>query len=846
MTFTPTPHPRRFGRKPWLLVCAVLATLVSVGTWSWMAARRAGPAQARVRAGASTEAQSGQPVSGESLAAADVLPARAAREAPAAQDHGGTLELSGHVTDEQGQPLEGVRVLLLPQALTALERSVETTTGGEGRYRLATLPPGLYDVVFSTRRFLAHRVTGHTLTASGRLDAVLEAAPLVEGRVVDEQGRPIVGAHVRLAVPPDQGEWDTVDEYEEFGAVSRDQTAEDGRFVLDPPGPGPWVLSASHRDYLAAYQSEVAAPASGVELVLATGAVLEVEVRDEQGRPVANAECQLSVDGRWISEGEKRWTDEHGRAVYEVVAEGRYALSASTSPQGPLRVTSQKLELRGRERRQVRLQLPAGWELQGTVLDAKGRPLEGATVRAVPDLVLQPMHTWSRKREQWPVLNHSRRLMDEWYGKAGRAVSTGPDGRFVLKHLLPQAYRLNVSKPGYTLDVEATGSAVEVDGRETGLRVPEGGGPSIVVLAFQGFIRGRVVRQGGGPLTLFTLNAHAVESEDGRFAVPLDDDDAPVVLTFEAPGLAPTWRKVKPTPGRDVDLGDVVLAEGRPVRVRVVDAATGGPVGRASVSLVDERDGFSLSAGEWGLTEEDGVLRLESVERRALTVVVKEAEHLEARVRLEPGQEEVTVVLHAGATVQGWVRDAQGPVRLARAVLYSEAGEWKYELDVREGWYSRQGVAAGRYVVRVTAPDEVAASFPWQEVRVPEGGTVQLDLTAQTQGSVLEVRHPREVDRVRLIPGRHQPPSSLEELRAMVLRGHPYSVEWGQTLAVRFPALPAGPHTLVSWRIHRDRLELHLQEVEVAAGSSRVLELQPRWQPLPGRAIRSEAVWGMP
>ncbi|MBN1206721.1 MAG: carboxypeptidase regulatory-like domain-containing protein [Myxococcaceae bacterium] len=840
MTSTP---PRRSGWKRSLLACALLAVLAGMGTWGTVALQsaREGSIEADARLQAAT--RTGSPSSVKSPGASGLRSARQPGVDAQAREAAGTLELSGRVTDEQGQPIENVRVLLRPKALTSLDSPEETTTDVEGRYRLAPLPPGLYDVSFFARRYLANRVSDHALTASGTLDVVLEPALLVEGRVVDEQGQPISGAQVKLAMPPGAGEWDTSEEYEEFGTLSRERSGEDGRFVLDAPDVGPWHVSAFHRGYLGALEEGVKAPASGVKLVLARGAVLEVEVEDEQGRPVAGAECQLSPDGAWIAEGWKQWTDEHGRAVYEAVREGRYALAANTSEREPYRVVAQKLELRGQERRRVRLRLPAGWGLQGVVVDSEGKPVAGATVRAVPDLVLQPMDTWSR--EEWPVLNHNRRLLDEWSGKAGSAVRTGADGRFVLKHLLPRAYRVNVSMLGYKLDAEATGSAVEVDGQSTGLRVPEGGGPVRLVLAWRGVISGRVVRQGGGPLKSFTIDAREVESEDGRFTVALEEKGPRVRLAFGAPGLATTWRQVKATPGQQVDLGDVVLSEGRPVLFRVVDAETGGPV-HAAV-LLSEQDGVSSSAGVWGnSTGRDGVLLLEAVERRPLTVVVRSAQHLEARASLAPEQEELTVALHPGATVQGWMRNAQGPVALARVYLYDEAGVSRYSLDVREGWHSRQGVAEGHYVARVHSPDEVAASFPWQEVRVPGTGVVQLDFVAETQGSLLEVRHSRDVDEIRLVPGRHPPPASLAELRVRALRSRPYIQEYGEPSFVRFPVLPAGPHTLMAWRIHRDRLEVHQQHVDVSAGSSRVVELHPRWQPLLEVVTRWDGAWGIP
>ncbi len=836
--WTSKPPPRW---KLWLLACSLLG-LGSLGLWSATRATEVGSSEAAPAMSAKAPTDPSASVKAPEFTHAP--PSGLPPEVAEARDHGGSLVLSGHVVNEQGQPLEGVRVLLLPQALSALEFSVETTTDGEGHYRLATLPPGLYDVLFTARRYLSHRFTGHALSTSGTLDAMLEPAPLVEGRVVNEQGQPVPGAQVKLAFPPDQGDWDDFGEYEKFGTVSWEQTGEGGRFALDASGPGPWSLSAAHPAYLGVYKAKVPAPLSGLELVLPTGASLEVEVVDEQGRPVPDAECQLSLDDEWISGEDKRWTDEHGRALYEAVHEGRYALSASSPRSQSLRLAAQKLELRGRERRQVRLQLPAGWALQGVVVDTQGRPVAGALVRAAPDSIMQPK-AW-KKINDWPRSNYYRRFREEWSGEAGGEVSTDPEGRFELKHLLPEAYRLTAARPGYTLDAEATGSAVEVDGQETGLRVPVRGGPVRLVLRWQGLIRGRVVQQGAGPLSSFFLNSHKWQSEDGTFVVPLDGQGSRVLLMFEAPGLAPTWREVEVSLGQEVDMGDVVLEAGRPVRVRVVDAEAGSPVERAVVSLHGEGNGESDRAGVWGVTDREGLLVLEAVERRPMTMVVRGTEHLVTRVTLAADQEEVTVTLRAGATLQGGIRTAQGPVPYGHVSLYDETGQWRYKLEVREGWYSRQGVAAGLYVARVSSAWDEAASFPWQEVRVPEAGTVQLDFVARTEGGVLTVEHPEEVEEIRLVPGRQPLPRSLAALRLFVLRSHPYNEGWSHPRSFRFSALPAGPYTLLAWRLHRDQLQVYRHEVEVPAGASRVLELRPQWQPFPEPINSSRNLWNMP
>ncbi|PTL77451.1 carboxypeptidase-like regulatory domain-containing protein [Vitiosangium sp. GDMCC 1.1324] len=837
--------PPRAPRSLWLsglLACFVLVLLGLAGWW-WSNGSDASGFGARfVRRSAAT----GSTLEGK----AGDAPAGAGAVSSATQADGGSLWLGGLVTDEQGQPLEAVNVLLRANALSSLDRPVSATTDAEGRYQLGPLPPGLYDVSFRKPHYLSHRVSAHAVATSGSLDAVLTPALLVEGQVVNEVGQPVPRSRLRLISqePNEDG-----DDDEDFGTVAEENSDESGLFVLDAPGPGPWRLIASHRDYL--YRElEVTAPARELKVVLPTSAAVEVQVVDEQDRPVAGAECLLVVDEGRLGFGPRdipTRTDERGRAVLGGVRGGRYRVSASSPPGEPFRMAWQRVELRERERRLVRLRFEEGQRLEGVVVDGKGLPVAGAAVLAVPDEVLG---SWrAQVRSESPLVRwYSQRLRNEWQGKEGRPVLSGQDGRFVLRHLLAQPYRLSAVKPGYVLDAAAMGGQLAGEGHEQGVRVAVGSrAPVRLVLAYRGLLRGRVIRQGGEPLTTFTLNNLSLRSEDGTFAVPVANT-GPLELTFGAPGLASTVRRAVMEPGRDVELGDVVLQEGRPVRVRVVDAEGGGPVARAGVRLWREEEGRRFFMGVEEATGRDGSLLLPSVESRPLVLEVQHEEYLAAYVPLEPGQREVTVTLRAGALLQGQVHAASQPVRYGKVVLYTPGGDLVHAIDVRDGWYSRRGIEPGRYVARAESPSypEATVYLP-RDVEVPESGVVELNFESESRGGVLDVQVPEEdadeeKDVVRLVPGRWPRPGSVAALRVLLLRSHPYDHEYGHPDTFTFRWLAPGPYTLLAWRERRGRLLLHAEEVELSAGAQRSLRLSPRWQDVGDTGERGRLMWGVP
>ena len=373
-----------------------------------------------------------------------------------------------------------------------------------------------------------------------------------------------------------------------------------------------------------------------------------------------------------------------------------------------------------------------------------------------------------------------------------------------------------------------------------------------LVLAYQGLLRGRVVRQGGEPVPLFTLNNRTVRSEDGTFAVPVAKT-GPLELAFSAPGLATAVRQAQMETGKDVDLGDVVLEEGRPVRVRVVEAEGGGPVARAGVYLWKEDGGRRVFTGVAAPTEKDGSVLFPAVASRPLVLEVMHEEYPTTRVPLEPGQREVTVALRSGAVLQGQVRDAAQSVGYGKVHLYTPEGELKYALVVRDGWYSQRGLESGHYVARAECPayPEALVFLP-REVEVPESGTVQLDLQSERQGGSLNVQVPEEdeaadeEDAVRLVPGRWPRTGSVAALRVLLLRSHPYDRQYGHPPTFIFRWLAPGPYTLLAWRERGGRLLLHQEEVELLAGAQRTLRLTPHWQDVGSTGDRGSLMWGVP
>ena len=68
-----------------------------------------------------------------------------------AQGGEGTGQITGVVRDSSGAILPGVLVEVTSPAL--IEKTRSTTSGGDGRYRIASLPVGTYTVTFTLEGF---------------------------------------------------------------------------------------------------------------------------------------------------------------------------------------------------------------------------------------------------------------------------------------------------------------------------------------------------------------------------------------------------------------------------------------------------------------------------------------------------------------------------------------------------------------------------------------------------------------------------------------------------------------------------------------------------------------------
>jgi protocatechuate 3,4-dioxygenase beta subunit len=267
-----------------------------------------------------------------------------APESPTLRLRRGTT-MGGVVVDEAGRPVEGATVLMSVTVDGVRVRADESTgyesygeipsrTGPDGRWRSESVPPGVREVElrlihpdFVIDGYSSLRWPRRSPKVAALRDQsdrqVLLAGLRVEGRVVDEEGRPIAGARIIAAT---QG----------FASLGDDwcrPTDAEGRFHVQLSPGQKLFLTATARGRAWATQEVAAGPVRpAIEFRLSPAKRLRGRVIDPTGHPIDGARVHamsiaprsfISFDTWTDAEGRFKWEEAPDRAVpLYVTAEG--------------------------------------------------------------------------------------------------------------------------------------------------------------------------------------------------------------------------------------------------------------------------------------------------------------------------------------------------------------------------------------------------------------------------------------------------------------------------------------------------------------------------------------------
>lgn len=252
-----------------------------------------------------------------------------------------TGSLSGRLLDARGKPIAGADVTAawtrLPTELdwhwnssAGRATSFGATSAADGTFRIDGLPaPGEYRLqVFGPTfvRFEVAKVVVHPREATACGDLACAPGIRIEGRVADEDGRPIAGARVTW--------WD--EGLSPFASARVALTDGDGRFRIRHVPPAGCVGVVA-RGFVAVMRELGAADAGcPLDLRMQRGKTVTGRVRREDGSPVVGAKlwCDRPIPAGTRSMAQMLapdpWTDGEGRFVVDGLAEGMVEIIAST------------------------------------------------------------------------------------------------------------------------------------------------------------------------------------------------------------------------------------------------------------------------------------------------------------------------------------------------------------------------------------------------------------------------------------------------------------------------------------------------------------------------------------
>jgi protocatechuate 3,4-dioxygenase beta subunit len=576
-----------------------------------------------------------------------------------------------------------------------------------------------------------------------------ERPGLARVRALDENGAPLPGATVRAL-------------YVENGVVylaARVRAGADGGAVLErlPIGVH-WIIVDAPGRARASSQRFVGPEPVSIELRLGKERALQIEVRDELGKPVANAEIEV------------RGADPLPRGARS----GKDGIARPTAlPAGPLKISARANGFETATASatasdvKVKVVLRKLGALVVSVVDGSGAVVEGASVTIAGGLLAVPRTTTTDATGKSRIAGLSAGSYDLRATKGslvsaieiGVALPRGAEGNVRLLLSAGRFVRVNVVDDGSHAIAKADVMLAEgglspfpfsgvTDAAGSVVLGPIAAGPAAVAARAEGFVPRGPIAVANDPTVVVLRKAATLVGDvrDSR-GVPVDGasievvgtdldglpiDAKPAALGFSAALLA----RMQGGVGRALlPIGELGVVPGP------VPPIPHGPIAKVAPGV-----------DPW-VTRADGTFRATPVPPGRLRAVVRHPAYVEAisaAVLVEAGGEgSVSVVLSSGGRLSGRVRDEKG-FTVAGALVEVAASAGSTSRGVRTASDGTFALVAlpGDVTVTLSPPDRPNEIALRVDVSIPDGGTKELELTLPA---------PRASTKVHVIDDRRYP-----------------------------------------------------------------------------------------
>ncbi|MEQ8767326.1 MAG: carboxypeptidase regulatory-like domain-containing protein [Planctomycetota bacterium] len=293
----------------------------------------------------------------------------------------GAGHLRGVVLSGDREPVAGAELLYLnglvgtwAESLRARSRFIQTRTGPDGRFELASAPVGESGSLVVLPDGMARKVQWLQPVPDEVVEIVLSPTIPLRGRVVDESGEGVAGASVETFIR----------RFEDL----RGETDASGRFRLEGYAAGDRVRVKVTAGDLSRELSDLVIQDEEITISLLRDGVLAGVVHDEAGGTLRDIRLTLhrsppdllleAVDAR---------SGEEGEFEIDPLPSGEYELFVEHPGFEMQRVD---VDIDPGERKEIALELAKSEPLRGIVLSTGGVALPGATVRALGHPRLRP------------------------------------------------------------------------------------------------------------------------------------------------------------------------------------------------------------------------------------------------------------------------------------------------------------------------------------------------------------------------------------------------------------------------------------------------------------------------
>ncbi len=524
------------------------------------------------------------------------VPAMAVTSAPPVAPSPKTMTLT--VIDKQtGKPLPGVKV----GSEIDFGGTTKTVTDENGK---AAIPLPLahsssLQIFLTARHYVWQELdwiphNGNPMRFPASYTAYMPRGTDISGRVVDDAGKPVAGAHVMLWI---NAKAESPHE-KPFVVPINVMTDADGIWHYDGiPATGVTSIGVGVWDYRYVWNrqgflsmpfiSNLTKLRNGTAIsTLQRGVMVKGMVLDENKTPVADASVVLGSDIWGSNTPPPMTTDSNGQFAFAAKPGQQVVVTATSRGQGPALM---KFTM-GSKSRDITLRLPPPRTLAGKVVNPAGRPLPDATV--ITD-------TWQGCRTIIHYMHTNNRGAFAWH--------SAPTGK-ILVEVLDNNYASRMRAPVQANNpdnVITLHYAIRVHGTVTNAIT---GKPIDKFTIIRGFPEQKPA--GGGMHTGFSWNRmypHKV-SGDGSFDYTLSTQRPAYAIRIEANGYFPTNSRVFHNSKRDIYL-KFALAPAPEITAKVLNP-DGSPAAGAKVILIPAGHNAMIHLSEFDETQGDTTARI--------------------------------------------------------------------------------------------------------------------------------------------------------------------------------------------------------------------------------------------